>query len=427
MTVRCESGAPVAGPRYELDRLPRGPRAAIAAATADRLFRRAVRRLPLQVEYGTGLVLPSVADGPVMTVHRPDRFATRLGTRGLIGFGEAYMAGDWSAADPATVLAVFAAGIDRLVPAPLRALRRCVVAAHPSSDRNTREQARGNIARHYDLSNEFFGLFLDDTMTYSSALFGSLDPAPSWAELAPAQGAKIDRILDTAHVGPGTRVLEIGTGWGELAVRAAARGTRVRSVTLSAEQCRHARDRVAAAGLTDRVEIDLLDYRAVDGHYDAVVSVEMVEAVGYDFLPGYFRTVERALLPGGRAVIQAITMPHDRMLATRHTHTWIQEYIFPGGFLPSARLLTDTAATAGLVVRENFSIGPHYAHTLRLWQRQFLDAETAVTALGFDETFRRMWQLYLAHSEAGFRSGYLDVGQFLLTRGNGHLPAEAAQ
>ncbi|RMI27773.1 SAM-dependent methyltransferase [Nocardia stercoris] len=418
MTVDCASDT---GRRFELGP-PSGPRAAIAAAAADRLFRRAVRRLPLRVEYGSGTVLPSGADGPVMTVHRPGRFATRLGTRGLIGFGEAYMAGDWSAADPATVLTVFATGIDTLVPAPLRALRRYVVPAHPRTDHNTREHARGNIARHYDLSNDFFALFLDDTMTYSSALFDRLDPAPSWAALGPAQHAKIDRILDAAQVGPGTRVLEIGTGWGELALRAAARGAQVRSVSLSAEQCRHARQRVAAAGRTDRVEIDLLDYRAVTGRYDAVVSVEMVEAVGYDFLPGYFRTVERVLTPGGRAVIQAITMPHERMLATRHTHTWIQEYIFPGGFLPSVRLLTGTAAAAGLTVRERFSIGPHYAHTLRLWHQRFLEAEMSVAGLGFDETFRRMWQLYLAHSEAGFRSGYLDVSQFLFTR-DGHLPA----
>ncbi|MFE9580716.1 class I SAM-dependent methyltransferase [Nocardia sp. NPDC006044] len=402
----------------DVERVPAGARAAIAAAVADRLFRRAVRTLPLRVEYPDATVLGAGAqDAPRLILHRPADFAARLGVGGLIGFGESYMAGDWSAPDPAATLTVFAAHIDTLVPAPLRALRRLYVSKHPAAERNSETNSRSNIARHYDLSNNLFELFLDETLTYSSALFPATAPPPRWADLAAAQQAKIDRILDRAGVGPGTRLLEIGTGWGELALRAAARGAQVRSVTLSTEQRALALNRIAAAGLSDRVSIDLLDYRQVRGEFDAVVSVEMIEAVGYEYLETFFETIDRVLAPGGRAVIQAITMPHHRMLATRHTYTWVQKYIFPGGFLPSTRLLADVAGRrTELVVREQLSMGEHYAHTLRLWQQRFNARADRVAELGFDPIFRRMWRLYLAHAEAGFRCGYLDVHQILLTR-----------
>ncbi|WP_378733462.1 class I SAM-dependent methyltransferase [Nocardia brasiliensis] len=402
----------------DVEQVPTGTRAAIAAAVADRLFRHAVRTLPIRVEYPDGTILGRGAlDAPRLILHRPGDFTARLGVGGLIGFGESYMAGDWSAPDPAATLAVFAEHIDTVVPAPLRALRRLYVAKHPAAERNSESNSRGNVARHYDLSNNLFELFLDETLTYSSALFPATAPPPRWADLAAAQRAKIDRILDRAGVGPGTRLLEIGTGWGELALRAAARGASVRSVTLSTEQRALALDRIAAAGLSDRVTIDLLDYRRVTGEFDAVVSVEMIEAVGYEYLDTFFETIDRVLAPGGRAVIQAITMPHHRMLATRDTYTWVQKYIFPGGFLPSTRLLADVAARCTeLVVREQLSMGEHYAHTLRLWQQRFNARADRVAELGFDPIFRRMWRLYLAHAEAGFRCGYLDVHQILLTR-----------
>ncbi|MFI9400890.1 class I SAM-dependent methyltransferase [Nocardia sp. NPDC052316] len=402
----------------DVERVPTGTRATLAAALADRLFRRAVRTLPIRVEYPDGTVLGrGGADAPRLILHRPADFTARLGVGGLIGFGESYMAGDWSSPDPAATLTVFAARIDRLVPAPLRALRRLYVSKHPATEHNSEANSRSNIARHYDLSNNLFELFLDETLTYSSALFPATAPPPRWADLAAAQRAKIDRILDRAGVGPGTRLLEIGTGWGELALRAAARGASVRSVTLSTEQRALALDRIAAAGLSERVTIDLLDYRRVTGEFDAVVSVEMIEAVGYEYLDTFFETIDRVLAPGGRAVIQAITMPHHRMRATRDTYTWVHKYIFPGGFLPSTRLLADVAARrTELVVREQLSMGEHYAHTLRLWQQRFNARADRVAELGFDPIFRRMWRLYLAHAEAGFRCGYLDVHQILLTR-----------
>ncbi|NUS92245.1 MAG: class I SAM-dependent methyltransferase, partial [Nocardia sp.] len=357
------------------------------------------------------------ATAPVLVMHRPDDFAVRLGAAGLIGFGESYMARDWSAPDPAAVLTVLAANIENLVPSSLQALRGLYVAKHPRSERNTETNSRDNIARHYDLSNEFFGLLLDETMTYSGALFLSTTPAPRPEDLTEAQYRKIDRILDAARVGPGTRLLEIGTGWGALAIRAAQRGARVRSVTLSAEQRALALTRIEAAGATGLVQVDLLDYRLVDGEYDAVVSVEMIEAVGCEYLDIYFRSIEKLLAPGGRAALQAITMPDHRMRATRHTYTWIQKYIFPGGFLPSTQLIDDTVERGtGLRVTERFSMGEHYAHTLRLWQERFDGYTEQVSALGFDPVFQRMWRFYLAYAAAGFRSGYLDVEQFVLAR-----------
>ena len=227
-------------------------------------------------------------------------------------------------------------------------------------------------------------------------------------------------MLDRAGVRSGSRVLEIGSGWGELAVRAARRGARVTTITLSVEQKALAEQRVASAGLADRVSVQLCDYRAVQGEYDAVVSVEMVEAVGWRFWRTYFQTIDRVLAPGGRVAIQAITMPHDRMLKTRNTYTWINKYIFPGGFLPSVRVIAEiTSEHTSLRMAAPLSMGTSYAETLRLWDEAFLAASDRVLALGFDETFLRMWHFYLEYSRAGFASGYLDVNQLVFERGHG--------
>ena len=232
-----------------------------------------------------------------------------------------------------------------------------------------------------------------------------------------AQRRKLDRLLDQTGVGAGTRVLEIGTGWGELCIRAAQRGATVRSVTLSSEQKALAEERIEAAGLSDRVTVDLLDYRAVDGEYDAVVSVEMIEAVGYEFWPTYFEKIDSLLAPGGKAAIQAITMPHDRMMATRSTYTWVNKYIFPGGFLPSVKAIDEiTRHRTTMRISDRLSMGLHYAETLRLWDQQFLAQQEAVHALGFDSVFDRMWHFYLEYSRAGFASQYIDVQQITFAR-----------
>ncbi|MBO3749783.1 class I SAM-dependent methyltransferase [Streptosporangiaceae bacterium NEAU-GS5] len=376
-----------------------GPR----AMAARLLFRRAAATLPIQVAYGTAR--------PQMRILRPEAFFRRVGADGLIGFGEAYMAGDWAADDLVGVLTAFAANVDTLIPAPLRRLRRLAVRRTPASDQGTVRGARHNAHRHYDLSNELFAAFLDETMTYSAALFTGPGPA-TWDELAAAQRRKIDRLLDQARVGEETRLLEIGTGWGELAIRAARRGARVVSITLSEEQCELARHRVKTAGLDDRVDIRLCDYRESEGRHDAVVSVEMVEAVGEAYWPVYFDVLRHRLAPGGRIAVQAITMPHERMLATRHTHTWVQKHIFPGGLLPSVTALEE--AMGPLRIVDRLSLRPHYAETLRLWRERYLANRDAIGELGFDETFHRMWEFYLAYSEAGFRSRYLDVWQLTL-------------
>ncbi|WP_372457116.1 class I SAM-dependent methyltransferase [Streptomyces purpurogeneiscleroticus] len=386
---------------------------AARAAVAQWIIERALDRLPLRVAMGEGRLLGT--GGPLMEVRAPEAFLRRIAAYGLIGFGESYMADEWEAEDLTGVLTVLAEHITTLVPAPLQRLRRWWAARRPAAERNTADGARANIQRHYDLSNDLFATFLDPTLTYSSAVFDHL-PA-DWSQLREAQHRKIDRLLDLAGVGPGTRLLEIGTGWGELAIRAAARGAYVRSVTLSAEQRDRALQRARAAGQQDRVCVELCDYREVTGRYDAVVSVEMIEAVGAEYWGEYFRTLDRVLSPGGRVALQAITMAHERMLATRATYTWIHKYIFPGGIIPSLRAMEDTAAAhTSLRLTHCTGYGPHYAETLRLWRERFVQHAADVDALGFDAVFRRMWTFYLAYSEAGFRSGYLDVHHLQLTK-----------
>lgn len=401
---------------------PVGRTVSTRARAAEHLFRRATDRLDIRIEYPDGALggLRHSVVQPRMIVRRPDALWRRIGSGGLIGFGEAFMAGDWTTDDLVGVLTAFAERPGDLVPRPLQWLRAAALPKHPLSEHNTAANTRRNIARHYDLSNDLFASFLDDTMSYSSALFDQPlrgSDRPAWSDLATAQHRKIDRLLDLAGVGPGTRLLEIGTGWGELCLRAAARGATVRSVTLSSEQRDLARTRVEAAGHADRVQIDLLDYRQVDGTYDAVVSVEMIEAVGQRYWPAYFQTIDRVLAPGGRVAIQAITMPHDRLMASRNTYTWVHKYIFPGGQLTSIPGLRAVAAgSTSLRLTETGAMGRHYAETLRLWRERFRGNADEVLRLGFDQTFLRMWQFYLAYSEAGFRSGYLDVHQLLFTR-----------
>ena len=428
-----------------LEPLVRSPRTAISAAVAKRLFRAAVSRLPVTVvEGGGGRRLGQ--GGPTMRLHRPEEFYARLGRDGLIGFGEAYLTGAWDAEDLAGFLTVPAARIATLIPESLQKMRAFVTPRLPSHHRSTEANSQANISHHYDLSNDLFALFLDDTLSYSSALFDtsstvvgqghgsvgehlvatppeptdSSDPALHSFDFAEAQARKIERLLDEAGVTDGSRVLEIGTGWGELAIRAARRGATVHSITLSVEQLELAEDRVAAAGFTDLVDIELMDYRALataGRTYDAVLSVEMIEAVGHEFWGTYFQTIDRVLAPGGKVAIQAITMPHDRMLATRDGHTWINKYIFPGGFLPSVEVIDQiTRDETTIRLTGQLEMGSHYAETLRRWDRRFLAQRDAVLDLGFDDMFMRVWHFYLAYSQAGFASGYINVSQLTFTR-----------
>jgi cyclopropane-fatty-acyl-phospholipid synthase len=401
--------------RVGLSPVPDDLRTRVAAAVARRIFEAAVRPLPVTVRlHRPGGVRVLGRGGPVMEVYRPHELFARLGRDVNIGFGEAYLTGAWDAEDLAGFLTPLAARLERLVPRPLQALRGLVVPRPPQDERGDVGDTRRNVAHHYDLSNELFATFLDPTMTYSCGWF-EVDAAgaPVASDLRTAQLRKIDAMLDLADVGPGTRLLEIGTGWGELALRAAARGAWVHSITLSREQLELARRKVVEAGYADQVEIELCDYRHLTGSYDAVVSVEMIEAVGWRYWESYFATIGHVLAPGGRAAIQAITMPHHRMLATRESYGWMNKYVFPGGFLPSRRGLEEAAGSAGLRLRSSTALGPHYAETLRQWDLAFRSQAEEVEALGFDATFRRLWHYYLEYCRAGFAAGYIDDLQLL--------------
>jgi cyclopropane-fatty-acyl-phospholipid synthase len=393
-----------------------GPRAEVARL----LFGAAAARLPIRARLSDGRQLGAGGpSAPLMTVHNPAAFFTRVGAGGLIGFGESYMAGDWDCEDLTGLLTVFAQHVGDLVPTPFQRLRTLAVRRQPAGDDQNKDGARRNIGRHYDLSNDFFALFLDQTMTYSSALFeADPDGRPAAADrvLGQAQRRKIDRLLDEARVGPGARLLEIGTGWGELAIRAAGRGATVRTVTISAAQHELAARRVAEAGLADQVSVELRDYRDVDGEYDAICSVEMIEAVGDRYWDTYFARLDQLLAPGGRVALQAITMPHDRMMASRRTYTWIQKYIFPGGQIPSIAAIENSLSRTRLRVTGRHDFGPHYAETLRIWRDRFSAGGEEVAARGFDQVFVRMWLFYLCYAEAGFRAGYLNVSQLTMDR-----------
>jgi cyclopropane-fatty-acyl-phospholipid synthase len=381
------------------------------AAAARALMRRIAGRTGIHVRLADGRSFGPVT-GPALHVSDPWAFFTRLGRDGKIGFGEAYMAGEWDSPELVAVLESLARHLGTLVPPPLQGLRRFYEARKPAAEDNDHAGARRNIARHYDLSNDLFGAFLDQSMTYSSALFAD-DREP----LEQAQARKIDRLLDATGVGDRSRVLEIGTGWGELALRAARRGAHVTTVTLSVEQAALVRRRIATAGLSGQVDVRVEDYRNVTGRYDAVVSVEMIEAVGIRWWPAYFSAIEARLEVGGRVGLQAILMGHERLLATQGSWTWIHKYIFPGGVIPSEQAINEAlSAHTSLAITDRFTFAGSYAITLQRWRQRFNDNAELVDSLGFDRTFRRMWNFYLAYSEAGFRSNYLDVAQLVLRR-----------
>lgn len=392
--------------------VPNAPR---RAWVATRIVRRAARRA------GVTLILPDGSrhgDGHLVLQIRSDDFFHRLAADQRVGLGESYMADEWApgpGTDIGDLLTAFAVELDNLVPAYLTRFRRLVEGHVPGQANNTPNGSLTNIARHYDLSNDLFAAFLDETMTYSAASFdGRSDPG--FDELADAQRGKVDALLDRACVADGTRVLEIGGGWGQLAIQAASRGAAVHTITLSVEQQALAQKRIADAGLTERIDVEVRDYRDIDDTYDAVVSVEMIEAVGEEYLPGYFRAVARNLKPGGWFGLQAITMPHGRLEATRGLHTWINKYIFPGGFVPSVEQIESCSRNAGLVVEDRLDLRGDYAQTLSLWRHRFTEQHALVAELGFDAVFRRLWELYLAYSEAGFRSAALGDWQFAIRR-----------
>ncbi|MET4682672.1 cyclopropane-fatty-acyl-phospholipid synthase family protein [Brevundimonas faecalis] len=350
-----------------------------------------------------------------LLIIRDTRFAARVLRNGDIGFAEGYMAGEWETSDLAVLLETLVNNYDhirRLFDGnPLMNLINWV--GH-RLNRNSRRGSRRNIHAHYDLGNSFYGAWLDPSMTYSSARFEA--PGQALEEAQRAKYASLARMMDLQ---PGHRVLEIGCGWGGFAEFAAREiGAWVTGVTISREQHDYARRRLFDAGLAERVDIRLIDYRDVEGRFDRVASVEMFEAVGREYWPAYFQKVHDVLTPGGRAGLQIITI-QDELFDEYDARTdFIQKYVFPGGSLPSEPKMGDVMAQAGLSPTSVERFGDDYAETLAEWARRFERAWDGIvrTDASFDDRFRRLWRFYLAYCEAGFRSGRTDVIQMALER-----------
>lgn len=369
------------------------------------------------------------ADGAVdearLDVHRA-RLFRRLALGGDIALGEAYVDGDWSAPDLVATLIALNRNRDAMErPTGARGAVAAVLGLAAPRRRaprdpgtNSRRGSRENIRRHYDLGNDFFRLFLDPSMTYSSARFG-----PGHESLEEAQERKLDLVLARAAPGRAAgadapHVLEIGSGWGSLALRAAhTRGWRVTGLTLSREQLAESQARARAAGLAGRVAFELRDYRDARGRYDAIVSIEMVEAVGPRYYGTFFRTLDRLLAPGGRAVLQTILIADPRYARYVERADWIQKHVFPGGIVPSLSSLVGAlrrSSTLALAHVEAF--GLDYARTLAEWRRRLLARRDEALALGYDAAFLRKWEYYLAYCETGFRERELTVAQLVLTK-----------
>jgi cyclopropane-fatty-acyl-phospholipid synthase len=334
--------------------------------------------------------------------------------RGDIGFAEAFIDGHWTTPDLESLLELLIANRD--------AIERVVYGSWWGSlasrvrhllNRNSRRGSRKNIHAHYDIGNPFYQLWLDESMNYSSALFDG-DLARS---MPAAQAAKVGRALDECRLQPGQRLLEIGCGWGAVAQAAGERGAHVTGVTLSSEQLAYARERLRLRGLAERADLRLQDYRDIDDEpFDAIVSIEMFEAVGREYWDGYFALLRDKLKAGGRACIQTITIRDDLFERYVRSTDFIQQYIFPGGLLPSDSVFRAQAARAGLQVEHAHAFGADYAETLRRWRVQFLAHEGEVRKQGFDTRFMRIWEFYLAYCQAAFAAGNTNVVQYTLQR-----------
>ncbi|WP_291728862.1 cyclopropane-fatty-acyl-phospholipid synthase family protein [Leisingera sp. F5] len=347
--------------------------------------------------------------GPAADLHirNPDCFA-RLIREGDLGFADAYLEGWWSTSDLQAFMDLVHMGANTVYDGfPGQGLARAYERFRFWLHRNHRKQAQKNISYHYDLGNDFYGLWLDDTMTYSSALFRSGQDS-----LEKAQTAKYASMVDQMGVQPGDHVLEIGCGWGGFAEYAAGqRGLKVTGLTISKEQLNFARQRMEKAGLSDLVDLRLQDYRDCRGTFDGIASIEMFEAVGEKYWPAYFSTVHDRLKPGGKATLQIITVADRRWEIYRKGVDFIQKHIFPGGMLPSPHVLRDQVEQAGLGVVRSIEFGDSYDQTLRRWHDTFNARWDQIARMGFDDRFRKMWNFYLTSCAAAFKTGNCDVTQ----------------
>jgi cyclopropane-fatty-acyl-phospholipid synthase len=375
-------------------------------------------RLELTLPDGESHRFQGDRPGPAATLHLRDyRMVRRLALGGSLGLAESYLEGEWHSPDIRAVMALATANEAELFQLLRgRPILRWLARLMHRLNRNSRRGARRNIAAHYDLGNDFYQLWLDRSMTYSAAMF-----AGPHETLEAAQTRKVRHLLDGLALRPGQRLLEIGCGWGFLAETAAReRGVRVTAITLSQAQAEAARARIAAAGLQDHVDIRLQDYRDVTGQFDAIASVEMIEAVGMRWWPAYFRTLHDRLHPGGTATVQAIIIPDRTYAEYLGTADFIQKHVFPGGMLPSPGRIAAQATHAGLVQQGVHWFGQDYAETLARWQARFQAAWPRIRALPaarpYDARFKRLWEYYLAYCETGFRVGWTDVGQFRFLR-----------
>ena len=347
-----------------------------------------------------------------LVVHHPDLFARTM-REGDLGFCEAYVDGWWSTPDLLAFLDFLHDDADHIYDGfPGQALVRAYERLRFWLQSNTKRQALRNISYHYDLGNDFYAIWLDETMTYSAALFDQ-----GQQSLEAAQRRKYEALVDQMGALPGDHVLEIGCGWGGFAEYAAGqRGLRVTGLTLSREQLAFAEERMRRLGLEDRVTLKLQDYRDERGVYDGVASIEMFEAVGEKYWPVYFDTLKRCLKPGKNATLQIITIADHRWEIYRASVDFVQKYIFPGGMLPSPSILRHEAGRAGLSVLGSIEFGESYSRTLRLWHETFNARWDEVVRHGFDDRFRRMWNFYLASCAAAFHGGNCDVTQITLSR-----------
>ena len=373
------------------------------------LERLSVGRLVLHLPDGTTHRFGSEGAKPQAELHVRDlRFFRRVLLDGDIGFAEAYMEGLCDSPDLPGLIALLAdneKSLGRM--AHTNTLHDLALKFLHWQRRNSRKGSRKNVHAHYDLGNEFYRLWLDQTMTYSSALFDGTDGKP----LEAAQTAKYERILEQIGAKQGDSILEIGCGWGGFAETAARRGMRVTGITISQQQLEYARARLERAGLSDRVDFQFRDYRDVEGRYDHIVSIEMIEAVGERYWPDYFAALKRHVAPGGSILVQAIVIADDFFESYRRHPDFIQTYVFPGGMLLSPTSMREQCRQAGLKVAELYSFGRDYARTLETWLGRFDRVADQVAKMGFDDRFQRMWRYYLAYCAAGFSTGRTDVLQ----------------